>query len=245
MELLEQLKALPTQIQGIMGGLGALTVIGWGLWAKARSSIGSLGEDLRSTELQLRSQIDSEKSKARQIAEKLATSEHTLQGERKASGDLSFIQARLSEVSAAVDAHNQTLNTRLDEIATAERDLTQLKSDLEGFKAHHAKSKTELDGLSKLLDQRQKERTEVENVLRTRSEELKKTEAKLAESQAAIKTVEAQIADRGPIAKSINDIEAKLRAVAEQQLGQLRGASEAILKEAATLRQQIDAIPKN
>lgn len=242
---MEMLTQLPTQVQGLLGGLAALLVVGWGLWIKARSTISTMDEDLRSTELQLRSQIDTEKSKARQTAEKLASTEHTLQSERKAGGDLSFIQARLSEVGAAVDGHNQTLTTRLDEIATSERDLTQLRSELEGFKAQHTKSRAELDNLVKLLDQRQKERAEVENVLKVKREDLAKTEAKLTETSGKIKTMEAQIADRAPIAKSINDIEAKLRVVAEQQLGQLRGASEAILKEAATLRQQIDAIPKN
>jgi len=245
MELVEQLRALPQNLQLVVGALVVLVVIGWGLWLAVRSRANALSEDLRSTELQLRSQIDSEKSKARQIGEKLAATENTLQTERKAGGDLSFIQARLSESTAAVEAHNQTLNTRLDEIATAERDLAQLRSDLEGFKAQHAKSKTELDNLLKLLDQRQKERSDVENVLRMRSEELKKTEARLAETQSTIKTLEAQIADRGPIAQSINDVEAKLRALAEEQLGQLRGASEAILREASSLRQQIDAIPAN
>ena len=54
-----------------------------------------------------------------------------------------------------------------------------------------------------------------------------------------------EAARMGLIVPLLIGVESRIRAVAEQQLGQLRGASEAILKEAATLRQQIDAIPKN
>ncbi len=242
---MQELLALPPIAQGVAGGLVLLVLLGFGLWLGARSALRRRAEEAAGAEMRLRDQLMQSRTQAQQTAEQLNRVSQTLAAERQAHGDLVAIGERRGELEAQLAETTRTLALRRQELAEAEERLARQRREIERLGQDRAEAERRKQAVDQQLGAVQATLAETEANLERARGELAATEERLAERRAELERLEAQIADRRPLAESVNAIEARLKAVAEQQLAQLRAASEALVAEAASVRDGLRAIPEN
>lgn len=242
---MEQLLALPPLAQGVGGGLVLLVLVGFGLWLQARAGLRRQAEEAAATEMRLRDQLMQARNQAQQTTEQLNRVSQTLAGERQAHGDLVALGERRAEAEERLAETSRNLALRRQELAEAEERLARQRREIERLGKDRSEAEARKQAVEQQLAEVRAKLAETEATLERTRSELAETERRLAEARGELDRLEAQIADRRPIAESVNAIEARLKAVAEQQLAQLRAASEALVAEAASIRDGLQAIPEN
>jgi chromosome segregation ATPase len=243
--MVAELLALPPLVQAIGGGLVLLVILGFGLWLVARAALRRQAEEAAAVEMRLRDQLVQARNQAQQTTEQLNRVSQTLVAERQAHGDLVAIGERRAAAEAQLAETSRTLALRRQELAEVEERLAGRKRELERLGQDQAEATRRKQAAEAELAEVQARLVETRASLERTRAELDATEQRLAEARAELARLEEQIADRRPIAQSVSAIEARLKAVAEQQLAQLKAASEALVAEAAAVEQQLRAIPEN
>lgn len=243
--MIEELLALPPIAQGVAGGLVLLVLLGFGLWLAARGSLRRQSEEAAAVEMRLRDQLMQARNQAQQANEQLNRVSQTLAAERQAHGDLAAIAERRAVLEAQLAETGRAVALRRQELAELEERIASRRRDLERLAQDQAEATRRKQAVEAELARVQATLAETEGRLEQTRAELALNEGRLEEARGELARLEAQIADRRPLAESVSAIETRLKAVAEQQLAQLRAASEALVNEAAAVGEQLRAIAEN
>ncbi len=243
--MIEELLASPPIALGAAGGALVLALVGFALWLQARATLRRKLEEAAGTEMRLRDQLLQVRNQAQQTSEQLDRISQTLAAERKAHGDLAAIGERRAALEAQLAETSRTLALRRQELAEIEERLGQKRRELDRQGQELAEAQRRTEAARAELTRVEGELTQTTATLEATRTELAQTEALLAERREELARLEAQIADRRPIAESVSAIESRLKAAAEERIAQLRAASEALLAEAAAVREELRAIPEN